>query len=133
MDYHRHFGLLLTDFFTGSPFVVELEKDLSLKQQYLDVVIIRKRRGRFVGQLPDGLDDLAEHNLITFKSHHEALDDWALKELTGQELGKTSKEWDKVTATLKEPATNEDLAKTAGRDWRQFVTTLLPEVKPTPP
>lgn len=23
------------------------------------------------------------HNLITFKSHHEALDDWALKELTG--------------------------------------------------
>src|SRR5437588_11663133 len=83
MDYHRHFGLLLTDFFTGSPFVVELEKDLSLKQQYLDVVIIRKRRGRFVGQLPDGLDDLAEHNLITFKSHHEALDDWALKELTG--------------------------------------------------
>jgi hypothetical protein len=23
------------------------------------------------------------HNLITFKSHQEALDDWALKELTG--------------------------------------------------
>jgi hypothetical protein len=28
-------------------------------------------------------DDLAAHNLITFKSHQEALDDWALKELTG--------------------------------------------------
>jgi hypothetical protein len=26
---------------------------------------------------------LATHNLITFKSHQEALDDWALKELTG--------------------------------------------------
>jgi hypothetical protein len=83
MDWHRLFGLLLTDFFTGSPFVVELEKDLSLKQQYLDVVIVRKRKGRFAQRLPDGLNDLADHNLITFKSHQEALDDWALKELTG--------------------------------------------------
>ncbi len=83
MDWHRLFGLLLTDFFTGSPFIVELEKDLSIKQQYLDVVILRKRKGRFTERLPDGLDDLADHNLITFKSHQEALDDWALKELTG--------------------------------------------------
>jgi hypothetical protein len=58
---------------------------------------------------------------------------FALKELTGKEMGKTSKDWSNVTAALKEPATNEDLAKSAGRDWRQFVTTLLPEVKPTPP
>src|SRR5580693_7835958 len=83
MNWHRYLGLLLTDFFTDSPFVVELEKDLSLKQQFLDVVIIRKRKGRLDRQLPDGLDDLADHNLITFKSHQEPLDDWALKELTG--------------------------------------------------
>jgi len=31
MNWHRLFGLVLTDFFSGSPFVVELEKDLSLK------------------------------------------------------------------------------------------------------
>jgi hypothetical protein len=83
MDWHRLFGLLLIDLFTDSPFVVELEKDLSIKQQFLDVVILRKRPGRFEGRLPDGLDDLAAHNLISFKSHQEALDDWALKELTG--------------------------------------------------
>ncbi len=83
MDWHRLFGLLLTDFFTGSPFVVELEKDLSLKQQFLDVVIPRKGSGRFAEPLPDGLEDLAAHNLLTFKSHQETLDDWALKELTG--------------------------------------------------
>jgi hypothetical protein len=83
MDWHRLFGLLLTDYFAGSPFEVELEKDLSLQQQFLDVVILRRRSGRFDGRLPDGLDDLAAHNLITFKSHQEALDDWALKELTG--------------------------------------------------
>src|SRR5205085_4896366 len=32
-------------------------------------------------RLPDGLEDLAEHNLITFKSHREALDAWAIREL----------------------------------------------------
>jgi hypothetical protein len=83
MDWHRMFGLMLMDFFTGSPFKVEMEKDLSLKRQRLDVVILRKRKGQFTEQLPDGLDNLIDHNLITFKSFQEALDDWALKELTG--------------------------------------------------
>src|SRR5205085_7872606 len=77
-DWHRLFGLILTDFFTGSPFRVELEKDLSLKKQLLDVVILRREEGPFRERLPDGLEDLAAHNLITFKSYQEALDDWAL-------------------------------------------------------
>jgi hypothetical protein len=80
-DWHRLFGLLLTDFFTGSPFTVEVERDLSQQQQLLDVLILRRGRGRFSGTLPDGLADLAAHNLITFKSHREALDGWAMKEL----------------------------------------------------
>jgi hypothetical protein len=82
-DWHRLFGLLLTDFFRGSPFTVDVERDLSQQQQFLDVVIVRRGRGKFAGTLPDGLADLAEHNLITFKSHREALDDWALRELVG--------------------------------------------------
>jgi hypothetical protein len=82
-EWHRLFGLLLTDFFTGSPFTVEVERDLSEQQQFLDVVILRRGRGRFVGRLPDGLDGLVEHNHITFKSHREALDGWAMKELIG--------------------------------------------------
>jgi hypothetical protein len=82
-DWHRLFGLLLTDFFAGSPFTVEVERDLSQQQQLLDVVIVRRGRGKFAGALPDGLGDLAQHNLITFKSHREALDDWAIRELIG--------------------------------------------------
>jgi len=82
-EWHRLFGLLLVDFFRDTPYQVELEKDLSLQQQFLDVVILRKRKGRLLEPLPDGFHDLARHNLITFKSHQEALDDWALKELTG--------------------------------------------------
>src|SRR5262245_13746496 len=85
-DWHRLFGLLLTDFFTGSPFVVEVERDLSVQQQLLDVVIVRRGRGRFDGRLPDGLDGLRAHNLITFKSHREALDGWAMKELAGHSV-----------------------------------------------
>src|SRR5438445_12020303 len=82
-DWHRLFGLLLTDFFAGSPFTVEVERDLSQQQQFLDVVVLRRGRGRFAGRLPDGLERLAAHNLISFKSHREALDDWAVKELIG--------------------------------------------------
>jgi hypothetical protein len=82
-DWHRLFGLLLADFFTGSPFVVEVERDLSVQQQFLDVVIVRRGRGTFTERLPDGLEGLRAHNLITFKSHRETLDDWAMKELIG--------------------------------------------------
>ena len=82
-DWHRLFGLLLIDFFTDSPFTVEVERDLSEQRQFLDVVILRRAGGRFSGRLPDGLNGLAAHNLITFKSHHEALDAWAMKELIG--------------------------------------------------
>src|ERR1700722_18402427 len=82
-DWHRLFGLLLTDFFTDSPFTVEVEPDLSKQQQFLDVVILRRGPGQFAGRLPDGLDELAVHNLITYKSHHESLDAWAMKELVG--------------------------------------------------
>jgi hypothetical protein len=80
-DWHRLFGLLLTDFFTNSPFVVEVERDMSVQQQLLDLAIVRRGRGQFVGRLPDGLEGLRPHNLITFKSRHEALDGWAMKEL----------------------------------------------------
>jgi hypothetical protein len=85
-DWHRLFGLLLMDFFTGSPFEVEVERDLSVQQQLLDVVIIRKGRGKFAGRLPDGLKGLRAHNLVTFKSHREALDGWAMKELAGHSV-----------------------------------------------
>lgn len=71
------------DFFTGSPYVVELEKDLSFKQQFLDVVILRKEQDGTVDELPDGFDNLTGHNLLSYKSLHEAFDDWALNELIG--------------------------------------------------
>src|SRR5215471_15498313 len=80
---HRLFGLSWIDFFQGTPISVETELDLSLKQQFIDLVLIRKGPGPLPRPLPDGFEGLAAHNLVTFKSHQEALDAWALWELVG--------------------------------------------------
>jgi hypothetical protein len=81
--FHRLFGLSWIDFFQGTTFNVEPEMDLSLKQQFIDLVIIRRGPGPSPRRLPDGFEDLAPHNLLTFKSHQEALDLWALWEFVG--------------------------------------------------
>lgn len=82
-NWHRLFGLMLSAHLEGSPFTVETEVDLSKRRQLLDVVVVRRGPGVLTMPMPDGLDDFVEHNLLTFKSFHEPLDDWALKELTG--------------------------------------------------
>jgi hypothetical protein len=83
---HRLFGLCWRDFFQGSPIAVETERDLSLKQQFVDLILIRQGPGPLPQPLPDGFEDLAAHNLITFKSHQEALDEWALHELVAHHV-----------------------------------------------
>jgi hypothetical protein len=81
--WHRLFGLALTDLFTNTKYQVELEKDLSIQQQFLDVVIIEQTTGPPLSPVPDGLETLAKHNLLTYKSFQETLNQWALKELVG--------------------------------------------------
>jgi len=83
IKWHRLFGLTLKDFFTGTSYSVDLEKDLSFKQQLLDVVIIENGGGERPEELPDGLENLTIHNLLTYKSHQEGLDGWTLNELIG--------------------------------------------------
>ena len=55
-------GLTLMDFFTDSCYEVELEKDMTLQEQFLDVVILRKSSGKAPPPLPDGLENLSEYN-----------------------------------------------------------------------
>jgi len=75
--------MTLTDFFTGTNYAVELEKDLSKKQQFLDVVIIEKTEGTPPEALPDGLENLGKHNLLSYKSMRESFTDWTVEELIG--------------------------------------------------
>jgi hypothetical protein len=81
--WHRLFGLSWQDFFRGAPVRVELEKDLSHRQQLLDLVIIHLQGGPLPRRPPDGFEDLGRHNLVSFKSYPEALDGWTLCELLG--------------------------------------------------
>ena len=83
VPWYRWFGLLLEDFFTGTAYGVRLEEELSLKRQFLDVLILRWGDGPEPKSLPDGLEGLGEHNLVTYKSSAESLDLWALDELFG--------------------------------------------------
>ena len=83
IDWHRIFGLAVTEHFEGTSYTVELEKDLSLKQQFLDVVIIENGEGKMPSEFPDGLENMSAHNLITYKSHQESLDDWTIDEFLG--------------------------------------------------
>ena len=80
---HRLFDLTWSDYVQGTVITMESEMDLSLKQQFLDLVLIRKSSEPIPKRMPDGFEDLAAHNLVTFKSHQETLDGWTLCELVG--------------------------------------------------
>ncbi len=99
INWHRLFGLTLMDLFTDSNYLVELEKELSLNKQYLDIVIIRKTTGQPLTETPVGLEQLTEHNLLTYKSLREPLDEWAIEELIGHYSNYrklVSPSWDKL-------------------------------------
>ena len=88
--WHRLFGMALTDLFTGRPWRVELELELALKSQRLDVLIIERLTGQAatldpaaLQDLPDGVDTLGAHNILTYKSAQETLDAWAVDESIG--------------------------------------------------
>jgi len=83
IDWHHLFGLGLTDFFTGSCYEVKIEIDLSLKKQRLDVLIVEQESGNRILEPPDGLENLARHNLMSYKSFQQALNAWTLDELLG--------------------------------------------------
>ncbi len=83
ISWHRLFGLAMTELLADTPLEVVLEMDLAVRQQFLDIVIVRRRAGPIGRELPDGFEPLATHNLLTYKSMHESLDAWSIQELIG--------------------------------------------------
>jgi hypothetical protein len=79
--WHRLLGLSWLDFFWGTPTTVETEKDLSEKQQLLDILITCPEGSSIPHPLPDGFDNLGRYNLLSFKSFQEALNGFAADEL----------------------------------------------------
>jgi hypothetical protein len=60
IKWHDLIGLTLTDFFKGSNFEVKTEENMSVKTQYVDVLIISKSSGKPIKKLPDGFEFLAK-------------------------------------------------------------------------
>ncbi|EIC22890.1 hypothetical protein [Thiorhodovibrio frisius] len=84
--WHELLGKALADALIGLPYRVSSEEELALRSQRLDVLIIEQ--GPSPEQTiappeerPDGLEDLAAHNLLSFKAGGEPFDVWAAEEL----------------------------------------------------
>ena len=54
LDWHRIFGLMLTDYFDGSGYTVEMEMDIALKRQMLDVVVVQRGESARLDEACDG-------------------------------------------------------------------------------
>jgi hypothetical protein len=133
----------MLDYFTGSSYRVEVEKNLTMKKtsqylqitlhgndeysverkelpsvpQFLDVAIIKETKGRSpMKGLPDGLDNLSKHNLMTYHSPLQVLESFSLEELL----------WHYVSYRKKESAPFERLLPERG--FRLYaVTTNYPD------
>lgn len=92
-DWHRLVGKGLSDLLAGLPFLVVQEMDLSARRSQLDFALIRIVQGAPPSDLaprhwrwpdlPDGLTDLSEHNLITYRSPGSSAKLATLWELVG--------------------------------------------------
>lgn len=128
IDWHRLFGITILDYFTGSNYRVEVEKNITLKNpfrylqihlqeddeysvepkelpavpQFLDVAIIKETKGRALKGLPDGLDNLSKHNLMTYHSPHQILESFSLQELLWHYVSYRKKESASLTRLLPE-------------------------------
>ncbi|KPA12454.1 hypothetical protein MHK_007339, partial [Candidatus Magnetomorum sp. HK-1] len=81
IGWHKLLGISFVDYFTDTPYSVDIEKELEIPQ-YLDYIILENTE--VDNQLidpPDGFESLNKYNLITYKSSQESLNGWALNEL----------------------------------------------------
>jgi len=80
VDWHRTFGIAVEDDFSNYPFEILREQDMSVQEQFLDLLIINTKAKTYPAPLPDGLENLNLYNLITYKSLRESLNAWTLDE-----------------------------------------------------
>jgi hypothetical protein len=108
IPWHRFLKIGLRHLFSGTCFEVYDEINLADQVQMVDFAVIRVANPNLPPpspqQMPDGLQNLRDHNLISYKSMSEAFDHYALRELVGHAV---------AYAKLK-----------AKDDWRSFSDNL---------
>lgn len=137
IPWHKLLGSALADALIGLPYSVSTEEELALRSQRLDVLIIEQAgalaaNAQPPAERPDGLEDLAKHNLLSFKAADEPFSGFSAEELLSHAVT-----YRKVASlrALRVPAPDDDtLAEPKERyrllpaaDFRCFaVTTRFP-------
>jgi len=82
IEWHKIVGITLVDFFSNTNYSVEIEKELEIPQ-FLDFLVVKENNINEKDSLllPDGMENLSQYNLLTFKSLRQPLDRWAIDEL----------------------------------------------------
>lgn len=106
-DWHRILGVLFYDAFEGTSFDVKVEFDVAVTPKMVDIVVQAKKGNLpFAPVVADGIEELREHNLFTFKSHQETFTAKTLEELVGYYSG-----YLKTLAPLKKKELDRDLVR----------------------
>lgn len=126
IKWHRLLGLTIEDVFFDSDCEITIEKELSKVKQSLDVAIVKKKEGPPPDLLPDGLENLKTCNLLTYKSHREALNAWAIEELCGHYVSYRKE----IRARLKKMPPAEDFGLYAVSARHPAKLTRQVELKP---
>lgn len=85
--WHRIFGTLLMDRCRNSTVQAQLELDTSQVRQLLDCLLLYAPSHLGHPSLPDGFEPLSTYTLISFKSHQDIVNDFALRELIAHGIG----------------------------------------------
>ncbi|KOR32617.1 hypothetical protein TI05_06165 [Achromatium sp. WMS3] len=127
--WHFLLGTTLDHKFGGSGAVLKSEIETTATQQLLDFAIGNLRNYAKNNRVLDGLDPNADHNIVTYKSHHETLDANAINEHIGYYIGYkkgieklTDKDHSQDTYHLVAVCTRypETLAQQAGAKWSKL-------------
>jgi hypothetical protein len=88
LRWHRLVGLILSPLFDLLGYLTQVEIDLSMKEQFLDIVVVRRGdKPTDFSRLPkvywEAFGELNLHNLISFKSYSESFNAESLEEFFG--------------------------------------------------
>ena len=85
-NWHRLIGLILRPLFTAFGYETEIEVDLSVKEQFVDIIAVRKKQILMPPKLGKEFWEIFanfnEHNLISFKSYSESFNVISVLEVT---------------------------------------------------
>lgn len=80
-DWHQFFGMVFAHQTVHLPYTLEVDYNVDRTEQLIDILLRKDDPNAPQPVLPDGMENLRIHNLLTFKSFQETLDLFTVREL----------------------------------------------------